>query len=195
MHFSHPSPPQLRLQMTNFDQGDTIVVGVCYPTWGVNFVVQRNLVYGWHTVVTNMTQGNSIADVNNDVQGNTWYYDQRTGLLFLRFTQLNARPWTQYCPLEGCESLNIVASGSGMGTNTGDCSGAAYGTGTYAKMEYATRGGCNGSPELEYDSCGICGGNGSLCAKGTNDINASTKLIISTPLLSLIFILTLCILL
>eukprot|EP01133_Synstelium_polycarpum_P020701 gene20701-24863_t len=180
MHFTHPSPPKLRLQMTNFDSGDTITVGVCYPKWGVTFKIQRSVVYGWQTFSTDLVMGRSLADINNDPNGNTAFYDSNSGLLFLKFIQKGARPTGQYCPLSGCESIDILATGGSMGTNTGDCTYDAYGTGVYTKREYATRGGCNGSPELTVDKCGICGGNGTLCVGGSK-LNSAPSISVGSP--------------
>ncbi|GAM21663.1 hypothetical protein SAMD00019534_048380, partial [Acytostelium subglobosum LB1] len=197
LHFVHPSPPKLRIQMTNFDKGDSVIVGICYPTWGVSFVVERNTVFTWHTYVAPMTKGNSIADVNADPLGNTWFYDSNSGLLFLRFTQNNTRPWNYYCPKEGCESLNIVATGSGLGTNTGDCTNV-YGAGgmlSNIREQPLELGGCNGDPTLKLDRCNICGGNGTLCGGDGRPNSASslspshfTIIISIIPSLLLLFI-------
>ncbi|EGG18934.1 transmembrane protein [Cavenderia fasciculata] len=165
MHFLHPSPPNLRLQMTNFDQGDSVVVGVCYPKYGVSFSVKRNVVLGWQTFATTMVSGKTIDAVNNDATGMTYFYDATTGLLFIKFIQQGSRTWSMYCPDTGCESVNIIASGWAVGTNSGDCSADAYGTGLYVKKDYATRGGCNGVPTLTVDECGVCGGNGTTCSE------------------------------
>eukprot|EP01132_Coremiostelium_polycephalum_P009930 gene9930-12176_t len=166
LHFTHPTPPTMRFQMTNFDKGDSIVVGVCYPRWGLTFNVQRTITQGWRVTNTKMTMGASLWAVNNDATGNTAFYDANTGLLFLKFMQQGTRQWNQYCPDSGCEAISVSVTGAGVNTNTGDCTWQAYPT--YATREYVTRGdyktpSCNGVPGLSIDRCGICGGNGSTC--------------------------------
>ncbi|KYQ91157.1 transmembrane protein [Tieghemostelium lacteum] len=161
MHFAHATPPSLNIQMANFDKSDSVVVGICYPTWGVSFAINRNVVVGWKTSSNKITLGSSLSAVENDASGLTGFYDSSSGLLFVKFIQNGTRTWNMYCPDSGCESINIKITGSGVNSNSGDCSSAAYPK--YTKKENVVYGGCNGNPNLVIDACGICGGNGLSC--------------------------------
>ncbi|KAF2078654.1 hypothetical protein CYY_000025 [Polysphondylium violaceum] len=180
MHFTHPTPPYLQIQQTNFDQGDSVVVGICYPTWGVTFnIIKQQVIPGqeWRTdnPTSTVKLGSSLWAVQNDATGTTAFYDSSTGLLFLRFIQNTASQWANYCPDAGCESFIIKITGSGVNTNTGDCSAAAYPL--YAKLQNQNNGACDG----ELDECGVCNGDGRSCVKGdsskTNQSNSKKSLI------------------
>ncbi|EGC34813.1 hypothetical protein DICPUDRAFT_98088 [Dictyostelium purpureum] len=189
MHFPHPTPPHLQVQMTNFNANDSTVVGICYPTWGVTFEITKQvIVSNWAAVTEQVVMVDSLDAVKADPKGLSAFYDSNTGLLFLNVIQERTREWNYYCPELGCETYDIQISGLGVNTNTGDCSYLAYPT--YAKMSYATRGGCNGSPDLVIDACGICGGDGKSCNAKENAVaegNSDASSLLSKHLSKLLF--------
>ncbi|EAL72668.1 transmembrane protein [Dictyostelium discoideum AX4] len=168
MHFPHATPPHLQVQLTNFDQSDQVIVGICYPTWGVTFEITKNVIINnWNAVVESVKMVDSLDQVKNDTKGLSAYYDSVTGLLFLNAIQERTRQWNYFCPDVGCETFDIQITGLGVNTNTGYCSSSYP---KYSKLSLATRGGCNGDPNLVYDICGVCGGDGSTCGATTNKL-------------------------
>jgi len=178
MHFTHPTPPYLQIQQTNFDKGDSVVIGICYPTWGVTFnIIKQQVIPGQEWRTDNPTSTvklvSSLYTVQNDATGNSAYYDSSTGLLFLRFIQNTASQWANYCPDGGCESFIIKITGSGVNTNTGDCSALAYPK--YSKMESNTVRGVCDDPLVFLDECGVCGGDGTSCKQSKTNESSSNK--------------------
>jgi hypothetical protein len=113
--FSHATPPDLQFVLVNFDAGDSIRIGTCYPRDVQTFNVRT--VVG--SVTTPLTRVDTIEDLTND----TYYFDNQVGLLFVKLMAKHDRIGNNYCGARGCESLRITASGGSMGTYY-NCSGA-----------------------------------------------------------------------
>src|SRR4051812_8500484 len=69
-HCSHPTPPALEYKLVNFDQGDYVRVGVCYPRDVSSFSVVS--VIG--STSTTLRAVTSIDQLNNST-GDVYYWD------------------------------------------------------------------------------------------------------------------------
>lgn len=117
LHFAHPSPPQLGIQLTNFNQKDWVRVGVCYPK-DSTFTVQ----YRRGSINTPLTLVSTLAAVDSNNNGtSTYYFDNTTGLLFFKAIAQYGRTGLEYCGNGGCESIEIVATGPNVGKASGEC--------------------------------------------------------------------------
>jgi hypothetical protein len=117
LHFAHPTPPQLSIQITNFNFKDWVRVGVCYPKDATLSVKYRR-----GNVRTTMTPVSSLAGVDSNTNGtSTYYFDSSTGLLFFKAIAQYGRNGLEYCGSGGCESVDIVATGPNVGKASGTC--------------------------------------------------------------------------
>ncbi|KAF2072731.1 hypothetical protein CYY_005947 [Polysphondylium violaceum] len=120
MHFNNaPTPAHLQLQMANFNQNDSVIVGICYPTNNIAFDITKKItqigkLYEEQKPVHLST---SIDDVKMSPDGTVAYHDKKSGLLYLKFIQTGPSSWNNYCSDNGCESIIINISGSGVYSN------------------------------------------------------------------------------
>jgi hypothetical protein len=155
--FTHPTPPQLTFQLTNWNARDWARLGVCYPP-AATFTVTKEIGYG--TVIP-MTPGNSVQDVDNSVNGTVYYYDSTRGVLFFKAVAENSRNGYEYCASKGCEVYRIKAEGGQVGTD--------YACTPYPTYQVA-RVGCDGG-NGKVDQCGVCNGAGNTCQMATSQLD------------------------
>ncbi|CAH1800781.1 unnamed protein product [Owenia fusiformis] len=141
LYWSERAPQEVELKAINFERGNNIRVGLCYPSgtkFDVHYRVQDG---GYRRVNERLQQVNSINDIDR-ANGNNYYWDESAGLLFVKVHARNDRVGWDYCSTSGCESIIIQATFTRGAAS--DCRPKAYPK--YQKpKEYVPmlRGGCS----------------------------------------------------
>uniref|UniRef100_A0A452U0G9 hyaluronoglucosaminidase n=1 Tax=Ursus maritimus TaxID=29073 RepID=A0A452U0G9_URSMA len=121
-------PAELTIWLINFNKGDWIRVGLCYPR-GTTFSILSDV----HNRLLKQTSktGTFLRTLQMDkleqsLPGRSHYYwDEDSGLLFLRLKAHNERERFAFCSVKGCERIKIKAL---IPKNAGvsDCTATAY---------------------------------------------------------------------
>uniref|UniRef100_A0A8I3MRT3 hyaluronoglucosaminidase n=1 Tax=Canis lupus familiaris TaxID=9615 RepID=A0A8I3MRT3_CANLF len=128
IHWDQTAPAELTIWLINFNKDDWIRVGLCYPQ-GTTFSILSDV----HNRLLKQTSKTGIFTrtlqmdkVEQSFPGRSHYYwDENSGLLFLKLKAQNERERFAFCSVKGCERIRIKAL---IPQNSGvsDCSATAY---------------------------------------------------------------------
>uniref|UniRef100_A0A8C0WJR7 G8 domain-containing protein n=1 Tax=Castor canadensis TaxID=51338 RepID=A0A8C0WJR7_CASCN len=128
IHWDQTAPAELAIWLVNFNKGDWIRVGLCYPR-GTTFSILSDV----HNRLLKQTSKTGtfvrtfqMDKVEQSYPGRSHYYwDEESGLLFLKLRAQNEREKFAFCSVKGCERIKIKAL---IPRNTGvsDCTATAY---------------------------------------------------------------------
>ncbi|KAM6169778.1 cell surface hyaluronidase CEMIP2 isoform 2-T2 [Rhynchocyon petersi] len=112
IHWNGPAPRTAFLYLVNFNKNDWIRVGLCYPpdtsfqvTFG--FLQRQN---GSLSRMEDYEPVQSLAELQRKQSERKFYFDSRTGLLFLYLKAKGNRDGHSYCSSQGCERVKIQAT-------------------------------------------------------------------------------------
>ncbi|XP_053558482.1 cell surface hyaluronidase [Bombina bombina] len=112
IHWNGQAPQTTNLYLINFDKGDWIRVGLCYPP-GSSFQVSSDLFQRQNntfSVVQEYQPVSSINELQKKQSEGKFYFDNSTGLLFLFLQANHNRDGQGYCSAQGCERVRIQAA-------------------------------------------------------------------------------------
>uniref|UniRef100_A0A8D0NG90 hyaluronoglucosaminidase n=1 Tax=Sus scrofa TaxID=9823 RepID=A0A8D0NG90_PIG len=128
IHWDQTAPAELTIWLINFNKGDWIRVGLCYPR-GTTFSILSDV----HNRLLKQTSKTGVfmrtsqmEKVEQSHSGRSHYYwDEDSGLLFLKLKAQNEREKFAFCSMKGCERIKIKAL---IPKNAGisDCTASAY---------------------------------------------------------------------
>ncbi|XP_058398578.1 cell migration-inducing and hyaluronan-binding protein isoform X4 [Diceros bicornis minor] len=128
IHWDQTAPTELTIWLINFNKGDWIRVGLCYPR-GTSFSILSDV----HNRLLKQTSKTGtfvrtlqMDKVEQSPPGRSHYYwDEDSGLLFLKLKAQNEREKFAFCSVKGCERIKIKAV---IPKNAGvsDCTATAY---------------------------------------------------------------------
>ncbi|XP_021502953.1 cell migration-inducing and hyaluronan-binding protein isoform X2 [Meriones unguiculatus] len=128
IHWDQTAPAELAIWLINFNKGDWIRVGLCYPR-GTTFSILSDV----HNRLLKQTSKTGtfvrtlqMDKVEQSYPGrNHYYWDEDSGLLFLKLKAQNERERFAFCSMKGCERIKIKAL---IPRNAGisDCTATAY---------------------------------------------------------------------
>ncbi|XP_072475327.1 cell migration-inducing and hyaluronan-binding protein [Notamacropus eugenii] len=128
IHWNQTAPAELTIWLINFNKGDWIRVGFCYPrgtTFSLLSDVHNRLLKRTSKTGT-FVRTMQMEKVEQSYPGrNHYYWDEDTGLLFLKLKAQNEREKFAFCSMRGCERIKIKAwipKNSGIS----DCEARAY---------------------------------------------------------------------
>ncbi|XP_063311112.1 inactive cell surface hyaluronidase CEMIP2 [Pelobates fuscus] len=133
IHWNGQAPQTTFFYLVNFDKGDWIRVGLCYPTNTV-FQVRSQLVKNQTSNVEEFQAVSSIQELEKNRSAGRFFFDNSTGLLFLFLQAKHPRDGHSYCSSQGCERVQILATVQSNATS--NCMAKAYPK--YAKAPTAT---------------------------------------------------------
>lgn len=112
VHWDQAAPAEVVIWIINFNKDDWINVGLCYPR-GTTFTVIADL-HDRSTKITRKTATYAPTNNRDKLQhphpGRGYYYwEEQSGLLFLRVQAHNRREGFSFCSLKGCERVKITA--------------------------------------------------------------------------------------
>lgn len=128
VHWDEAAPAEITVWLINFQRNDWINVGICYPK-GTTFIIISDL----HNRLTRQTRKTGVflqtaqrEKVSHLHQARGFYYwEESTGLLFLKIQAHNDRDAFAFCSVKGCERVKITAVVP-RGSTSSDCMAQAY---------------------------------------------------------------------
>ncbi|XP_023669607.2 cell migration-inducing and hyaluronan-binding protein [Paramormyrops kingsleyae] len=128
VHWSGAAPAEVTVWLINFGRDDWINVGFCYPR-GTTFTIISDI----HNRLTKQTRKTGVFlrtlqrnKVEHSHQNRGYYYwEEDTGLLFLKVKAHNDKEDFAFCSLKGCERVKIKAV-IPKGSGPSDCVTQAY---------------------------------------------------------------------
>ncbi|CAH1264677.1 TMEM2 [Branchiostoma lanceolatum] len=125
VHWDGQAPEQLTIYPINFDSGDWVRVGFCYPP-GTTFQVTYQLHMQVPSAIMleeDVSPVSSLTEIDSG-DGKLFYFEESTGLLFLKVRANYDREGHDYCSHMGCEKIIISATMTSDAVS--DCTAAAY---------------------------------------------------------------------
>ncbi|XP_027137144.1 cell migration-inducing and hyaluronan-binding protein [Larimichthys crocea] len=128
IHWDQAAPAEVTIWLINFNKNDWINVGLCYPQ-GATLTVISDI----HNRLTKQTRKTGVfmrtmqrEKINHSHQARGYYYwEQDTGLLFLKVKAHNDREQFAFCSVKGCERVKITAV-IPKGSPPSNCMAEAY---------------------------------------------------------------------
>ncbi|TSK53827.1 Cell migration-inducing and hyaluronan-binding protein [Bagarius yarrelli] len=128
VHWDAAAPTEVTVWIINFNRNDWINIGFCYPK-GTTFSIISDL----HNRLTKETRktGTFMKTAQREKIGHThqargyYYWEEETGLLFLKVQAHNNRDAFAFCSVKGCERVKIKAI-IPKGSGPSDCMAEAY---------------------------------------------------------------------
>uniref|UniRef100_A0AAY4EPS3 G8 domain-containing protein n=1 Tax=Denticeps clupeoides TaxID=299321 RepID=A0AAY4EPS3_9TELE len=128
MHWDQVAPLEVTIWLINFNRGEWINVGICYPR-GTTFTIISDI----HNRLTKVTRktGVFMRTMEKEKMGHLhqargyYYWEEDTGLLFVKLKAHNEKEDFAFCSVKGCERVKIKAI-IPKGSGPSDCMAAAY---------------------------------------------------------------------
>ncbi|MEE6459359.1 hypothetical protein FKM82_000605, partial [Ascaphus truei] len=112
IHWNGQAPQTTYLYLINFDKGDWIRVGLCYPP-NTSFQVTSDILQRQTSAVHSVEEYlpvSSIDELQKRRSDRRFHFDNSTGLLFLFLQANHKRDGQSYCSAQGCERVKIQAT-------------------------------------------------------------------------------------
>uniref|UniRef100_A0A8C9SSW2 hyaluronoglucosaminidase n=1 Tax=Scleropages formosus TaxID=113540 RepID=A0A8C9SSW2_SCLFO len=151
LHWNGRAPREVVMSLINFDKGDWVQVGLCYPS-DTTFQVVSDIYDRQSNIFDNLEDYKSVGsltDLEKSPLDRTYYFDSSTGLLWLSLRARHNRDGHSYCSRKGCERVKITATTTSK--ETSNCMLKAYPK--YTKPPKATV----PMPSLNTALCTECG--------------------------------------
>ncbi|XP_072554374.1 cell migration-inducing and hyaluronan-binding protein-like isoform X1 [Paramormyrops kingsleyae] len=128
VHWDRAAPAEVTVWLINFNRNDWITLGFCYPK-GTDFTIISDI----HNRLTKQTRKTGVflrtlqrEKMQHSQQTRGYYYwEEDTGLLFLKVQAHKEREDFAFCSVKGCERIKIKAI-IPKGSGPSDCRAAAY---------------------------------------------------------------------
>ncbi|CAB1319496.1 unnamed protein product [Coregonus sp. 'balchen'] len=143
LHWDGPAPREIVLSLINFNQGDWVLVGLCYPP-DTTFQVMADINDRQSNIFDDITDYGpvfSLAELEKRLLERKYFFDRSVG---------QRRDGHSYCSVKGCERVKVMASTSSSKL-TCNCTAKAYPK--YAKTPSAVV----AMPTLSTQPCRDCG--------------------------------------
>ncbi|XP_019628398.1 PREDICTED: transmembrane protein 2-like [Branchiostoma belcheri] len=125
VHWDGRAPESLRIYPINFDSGDWLRLGICYPP-GTLFRLMYQLERRFPYAITHDEEIHPVSSLHavEHGDGHVFYFEESTGLLFLKIRSHFNRDGHSYCSHMGCE--RVVISATMTGDEVSNCTAATY---------------------------------------------------------------------
>ncbi|XP_003475512.1 cell migration-inducing and hyaluronan-binding protein [Cavia porcellus] len=128
IHWDQVAPAELAIWLINFNKGDWIRVGLCYPrgtTFSILSDVHNRLLKQTSKTGTFVRTFQMEKLEQSYPSRSHYYWDEDSGLLFLKLKAQNEREKFAFCSVKGCERIKIKAL-IPKHAGISDCTAAAY---------------------------------------------------------------------
>lgn len=126
LHWGGPAPREIVLSLINFNHGDWVLVGLCYPTdttFQIMADVNDRQINTFDDII-DYGSGSSLADLEKRPLDRKYYFDRSVGLLWFYLRARHGRDGHSYCSVKGCERVKVMATTSSR--QTCNCTAKAY---------------------------------------------------------------------
>ncbi|KAI8511538.1 hypothetical protein Bbelb_106380, partial [Branchiostoma belcheri] len=125
VHWDGRAPESLRIYPINFDSGDWLRLGICYPP-GTMFRLMYQLERRFPYAVTHDEEIHPVSSLHavEHGDGHVFYFEESTGLLFVKIRSHFNRDGHSYCSHMGCE--RVVISATMTSDEVSNCTAATY---------------------------------------------------------------------
>ncbi|XP_062905096.1 cell surface hyaluronidase [Mobula hypostoma] len=126
IHWNDRAPEETFLYLINFNKGDWIRVGLCYPKEST-FQVMADIYQRQNSTahsVEDFQEVASLVQLQNKPEERKYYFDNSTGLLFLMLRARQDREGHSYCSVQGCERVKVTAMMESW--RVSNCTSTAY---------------------------------------------------------------------
>ncbi|XP_066293957.1 cell surface hyaluronidase-like [Branchiostoma lanceolatum] len=125
IHWDGRAPQQIFIYPINFNSGDWLRLGLCYPP-GTIFRVTYQLETRVPNAIVHDEEVYPVSSLNavEGGDGKLFFFEESTGLLFMKVRANYDREGYNYCSHMGCE--RIVISATMTSDAVSDCTAAAY---------------------------------------------------------------------
>ncbi|CDQ71274.1 unnamed protein product [Oncorhynchus mykiss] len=152
LHWDGPAPREIVLSLINFNQGDWVLVGLCYPP-DTTFQVMADINDRQSNTFNDITDYGplySLAELAKKPLERKYFFDHSVGLLWLYLQARQRRDGHSYCSVKGCERVKVMATTSSSKL-TCNCTAKAYPKYTKAPSAVVPM------PTLSTQPCRDCG--------------------------------------
>uniref|UniRef100_A0A8C7G9I8 Cell migration inducing hyaluronidase 2 n=1 Tax=Oncorhynchus kisutch TaxID=8019 RepID=A0A8C7G9I8_ONCKI len=152
LHWDGPAPREIVLSLINFNQGDWVLVGLCYPP-DTTFQVMADINDRQSNTFNDITDYGplySLAELEKKPLERKYFFDHSVGLLWLYLQARQRRDGHSYCSVKGCERVKVMATTSSSKL-TCNCTAKAYPKYTKAPSAVVPM------PTLSTQTCRDCG--------------------------------------
>ncbi|CAB1321653.1 unnamed protein product, partial [Coregonus sp. 'balchen'] len=114
LHWDGPAPREIVLSLINFNQGDWVLVGLCYPP-DTTFQVMADISDRQSNTFDDITDYGplySLAELEKKPLERKYFFDRIVGLLWLYLRARQGRDGHSYCSVKGCERVKVMATTS-----------------------------------------------------------------------------------
>uniref|UniRef100_A0A8C8IN51 G8 domain-containing protein n=1 Tax=Oncorhynchus tshawytscha TaxID=74940 RepID=A0A8C8IN51_ONCTS len=160
LHWDGPAPREIVLSLINFNQGDWVLVGLCYPP-DTTFQVMADINDRQSNTFNDITDYGplySLAELEKKPLERKYFFDHSVGLLWLYLQARQRRDGHSYCSVKGCERVKVMATTSSSKL-TCNCTAKAYPKYTKAPSAVVPM------PTLSTQPCRDCGKSTIPCFK------------------------------
>ncbi|XP_033890991.3 cell surface hyaluronidase [Acipenser ruthenus] len=126
VHWNGSAPKETVLYLINFDKGDWIQVGLCYPP-DTTFQVMSDIYQRQSANFDSMEDygpASSLEDLQKSMSERKFFFDNSTGLLLIFLHAKHSRDGHSYCSTQGCERVKVTATIKSK--DTSNCMTKAY---------------------------------------------------------------------
>uniref|UniRef100_A0A673YMZ7 hyaluronoglucosaminidase n=1 Tax=Salmo trutta TaxID=8032 RepID=A0A673YMZ7_SALTR len=127
LHWNGPAPRETVLSLINFNQGDWVLVGLCYPS-DTTFQVMADINDRQSNIFDDISDYGPVftfAELEKRLLERKYFFDPSVGLLWLYLRARQGRDGHSYCSVKGCERVKVMASTSSSKL-TCNCTAKAY---------------------------------------------------------------------
>ncbi|XP_029618217.1 cell surface hyaluronidase [Salmo trutta] len=152
LHWDGPAPREIVLSLINFNQGDWVLVGLCYPP-DTTFQVMADINDRQSNTFDDIADYgplNSLVELEKKPLERKYFFDHSVGLLWLYLRARQRRDGHSYCSVKGCERVKVMATTSSSKL-TCNCTTKAYPKYTKAPSAVVPM------PTLSTQPCRDCG--------------------------------------
>ncbi|KAG7258499.1 hypothetical protein CRUP_002636, partial [Coryphaenoides rupestris] len=128
LHWSALAPRELVLSLINFDRGDWVLVGLCYPS-DTTFQIMADIYDRQGNSFDDITDYGtvtSLAELEKRPLDRKYFFDRGVGLLWLYLQARHGRDGHSYCSSRGCERVKVLATTTASSAQTSNCTARAY---------------------------------------------------------------------